>query len=908
MSDLLPFIIAGLASGSVYGLAGVGLVLTYKTSGVFNFAHGSLATVAAFLFYTLHVEHGVSWGVSAAISVLVAGPLLGVVLERFGRVLSQASLTTQVVGTVGILLIVEASVLILFGSQAVRAVPVYLPTRTVKLVGTPVTVASIIVFALSAVLATLLYLYFRHTRSGVAMRAVVDNPDLLDIAGTSPVRVRRMAWIIGVTFVSLSGVLLAPLLADIDSSDLTLLVVTAFGAAAIGAFSSIPLTYMGGIILGIGAALATKYFKTGFLGGLPPTLPFLVLFGYLIVMPRRRVSNSTRLVPSYVRPRRVAWPIQGAGAAAVLVLLVFVPSFAGVHIDAWMGMLTLTILFLSLGLLVRSSGQVSLCHVGFLAIGACAFSHLTTGPHIPWFPALMLSGLVAVPIGAVLAIPAIRLTGLYLALATLGFGILLSNLFYTEGYMFGATGLGVTIPRPKLSWLSMQSDRQYYYLLLVATILVVILVVALTTGRLGRLLVAMSSSPTGLASTGLSVDVTRVVVFCLSAFLAAIAGALDGGVVGVVSASSYAPLLSVTYFALIIIAVGSVPWYALIGAAGVSLIPSYWTSGNAANYLTLVFGVAAVAAAMKPLRAPTKESGFETPKVTTSAVDQLDERTRSVTSKPSRITTAELELDGVRVAFGGLVAVDTVSLVAPANRITGLIGPNGAGKTTIFNACTGLVQPRHGSVQLNGKLLARHGPAWRARSGLGRTFQQIELFDGMTVEQNVRLGREGGVAGANPLRHLAGGRRQAREVAAAATEALGLCGIAHLADLPVQELSTGQRRLVELARCLAGSFGLLLLDEPSSGLDPRETAAFGVILQAIVRDRGIGILLVEHDMVLVNSVCEYIYVLDFGRLICSGSSADVLSSPIVRDVYLGNPDSSLAEREVPDEHFDESLR
>jgi ABC-type branched-subunit amino acid transport system ATPase component len=219
-----------------------------------------------------------------------------------------------------------------------------------------------------------------------------------------------------------------------------------------------------------------------------------------------------------------------------------------------------------------------------------------------------------------------------------------------------------------------------------------------------------------------------------------------------------------------------------------------------------------------------------------------------------------------------------------------LIGPNGAGKTTTFDACSGLNRRYRGTVRLHGDDVTRLAPAARARRGLGRTFQRMELCETLTVLDNVILGCESAQAGARVVGQLAAGRGEWGQSRAAAWSALELCGIEDLADRQAGDLSTGQRRLVELARCLAGPFGLLLLDEPSSGLDRDETARFGALLQRVVAERGVGILLVEHDMELVMRVCEYVYVLDFGKLIFEGTPAEVTSSEIVQAAYLGSED------------------
>ncbi|MPY79409.1 MAG: ATP-binding cassette domain-containing protein [Actinophytocola sp.] len=247
-----------------------------------------------------------------------------------------------------------------------------------------------------------------------------------------------------------------------------------------------------------------------------------------------------------------------------------------------------------------------------------------------------------------------------------------------------------------------------------------------------------------------------------------------------------------------------------------------------------------------------------------------------------------LRVDGLTVRFGGNTAVDGATFEAPLGRVTGLIGPNGAGKTTTFNACSGLLRPSAGQIRLSGKDVTAMVPSARAQRGLGRTFQRMELFDSLTVEQNVAIGREARLARSRPLKQLWCPPAERTEVREATEEALELCEIGALRRETAGSLSTGQRRLVDLARVLAGGFTMLLLDEPSSGLDTAETKRFGEIVIRVVAERGCGVLLVEHDMALVMSVCEYLYVLDFGELIFEGTPEQVRASDVVRAAYLGS--------------------
>jgi ABC-type branched-subunit amino acid transport system ATPase component len=252
------------------------------------------------------------------------------------------------------------------------------------------------------------------------------------------------------------------------------------------------------------------------------------------------------------------------------------------------------------------------------------------------------------------------------------------------------------------------------------------------------------------------------------------------------------------------------------------------------------------------------------------------------------MTAAPLDLSvrHLTVRFGGVTAVDDVTLEAPAGRITGLIGPNGAGKTTMFNACCGTV-PSDGQVTLGDTPISGLGPAVRARRGLGRTFQRIELCDGLTVLDNVALGVECVDVGWQPWTQVFSRPGQRETILARSLQALDRCGLIDEQAIPCRDLSTGRRRFVELARALAADFSVLLLDEPSSGLDTNETMQFAAILSAVAAERGIGMLIVEHDMSLVRAICEYTWVLDFGRQVADGPTNEVLASPVVRAAYLG---------------------
>jgi ABC-type branched-subunit amino acid transport system ATPase component/branched-subunit amino acid ABC-type transport system permease component len=526
----------------------------------------------------------------------------------------------------------------------------------------------------------------------------------------------------------------------------------------------------------------------------------------------------------------------------------------------------------------------------------------------------LMAGLVALPVGAVVAIPAIRLSGVFLALATYGFGILLEQMFYTTNMMFGPTTGGIATPRPHISifgW-HLFSDKGFYYLLLVFVVLNVFVIQAILRGRMGRLLKGLADSPVALETHGATVNVMKVLVFCLTASLAAIAGALLASLYGYGLGTNYDSFSSLTMVAILIIVIMGDPWYAVVAAILYAVVPGYITVSNISTYLTIIFGVSAATFALQmkhalsvpaPVRRIIDHWGGRAPElvltgddvdryvaaaVATEAETARSDRELAAPASTSAAAKSGLSVRELSVRYGGVHAVDNVSIDAPTGRITGLVGPNGAGKTTTFNACSGLLKPTAGKVFLHDRDVTRLGPAERSRLGLGRTFQKAELFNSLTVRENVELGRESSMAGANPLTQLAGNRRDQAVIRRAVNEALDLTGIGPLADLQAGILPTGQRRLVELARALAGPFDLLLLDEPSAGLDHAETLGFGDVLSGVVAERGAGILLVEHDMALVRQVCSHVYVLDFGRLVFEGTPDEMLSSDIVRAAYLGS--------------------
>ena len=588
MSDYVPFLIFGLSVGSVYGLSAMGLVLTYKTSGLFNIAQGAVAAAGAFAFYEFRDLHGLSWPIAAVLSVLVFGALLGVLLERMSNALREVPTAQKIVATIGLLVAIRAIAVLRYGPEALTFQP-FLPTEDAFTVtGIPVTWDRLIVLGLGILAAVGLYLFFTRSRLGTAMRAVVDDHQLLDMTGINPVRVRLSAWVIGSCFAAASGVLFAAVQNQVDVDILSLLVIQAFGAAAIGRFASLPISFVGGLVLGVLQGIASKELSAyPNLSGIDINMPFIILFLILVFSNRKRLVEVGREVKARAVPEsRLPIPVRVGGYTALLIAALLVPQFAGTKLGFYNGAASSVVLFLSLSLLVRTSGQISLGHFGFAAIGAAAFAH-TLNDGVPWLLAVLIGGLVVVPVGALIAIPAIRLSGLFLGLATLGFGILLAQYAYNKNYMFG---IGLNTRRPS----GFDDDEKYYYLLLAIALVAIAIVVTIEQTRMGRLLRGMADSPVALTTLGTNVNISRVIVFCVSAFLAGISGATTASLFGSVNQDSFASVNSLSILAILAISGRRTVPSAVTAALLFEVLPAYLTSEKATLYSYVAFGLAAI--------------------------------------------------------------------------------------------------------------------------------------------------------------------------------------------------------------------------------------------------------------------------------------------------------------------------
>jgi len=542
VDELTRLTIFGLVTAAIYFVAASGLVLTYTTSGIFNFAHGAIGMVAAFVYWELRFNPegpGLSTPVALFLVLVVFAPLFGVLVERvLIRNLQGASLATTLVVTVGMLAFLIGVAQTRWKPES-RVVRGFFEPDDVPILGVNVTWHDIITVIVAVAVAVGLRLLLYRTRIGVAMRAVVDNRTLAGLNGAQAHRVSALSWAIGSSLAALAGILLAPTL-GLEIIALTLLVVNAYAAAMVGRLRSLPLTVVGAVILGLLVNYVPNYLPKLFekdtlpswLTGINNSLPILMLFAVLLLLPQERLGGWQARAGRRVRvPSFAQSLLGGAVLVAGAVLFVAVLGDDGVSIGdvsfttQRLGLaLAFGLIILSLVPLVGYAGQISLAQMTLAGVGAFVMAKVAAdGSPVGLLAAMAIVGAA----GGIIALPALRLRGLYLALSTLAIAVLADNMFFPQKRVFFTGSLEVD--RLDLGFIDFESDGAYFVLLAIAYALAAVFVLALRRGPFGRRLLAMKDSPAACATLGLDLTRTKFAVFAVSASLAGLGGALYGG-------------------------------------------------------------------------------------------------------------------------------------------------------------------------------------------------------------------------------------------------------------------------------------------------------------------------------------------------------------------------------------------
>jgi branched-chain amino acid transport system permease protein len=625
---IIQHFIQGVPFGCVYALLAIGLVLTYRTAGVFNLAFAAQAFLSAAVFYDMRSRHNVPTIVAFVVAVLIVAPLVGLILERG---LFQYQRGTPEIGrlvtSLGLLVALPQIVIWWFGGSSAYSPPSLAPnpfTVYHPFGGKyPIDQNQVFTMGITLVVVIGLSLLFKYTAIGLRMRAVVESPRLAELSGVNADRTSAFAWMLSSAFAGLAGVLLAPLSASLNYPDIFTLLVAAIAAACFASLRSIPMALLGGIGLSVLQEEVSQYLPTNsvFAGGLKAAVPFIILFILLLFWPGLRKSSRTTdpLAGVDAPPKgfasldrsplftRLTYGL-GLIAAAGVVYLVFAQMNA-----YWLTLVTQTvifgIIFLSITVITGMTGQVSLCQPVFAAIGGFATAHFAVDMGVSVLVGVIIGAVFAAIVGGLLAIPSLRLGGIFLSLATVAFALFFQLVMVPLDWLQGAGSI-TNIPRPIIGPFDFSNDKSYFFFCVVILALVAWLVVRVRNGTTGRFLDAIRGSEVAAASIGISAARARVTAFALSAGIAGLGGGLLAIQKGQITYTETYDIAFALVWVVVVVTLGSRTVEGAIQAAiGFILFPvfltylSQWTGqGFFANagLASILFGFGAFTYAKHP--------------------------------------------------------------------------------------------------------------------------------------------------------------------------------------------------------------------------------------------------------------------------------------------------------------------
>jgi sulfate-transporting ATPase len=976
MSTLLVYSFLSIPLIGAFVLFSLGIVVIFRASRVLNLAHGAMAMFPAYAYYSL-TSHGTPVVIAVALAVLV-GAALGVVVEwAFVRRLRAQGSTAQTVGTVAVTGLLIAVVGKIYGTAPIQAPHVF-PESTLTIGGAAIRFGQIALLVIGMSVAAAMFAFFRYTEFGLAMRAAAQNRTAAVLMGVDPNQAASAAWAMGGGLAALAGVLLASV-TNLNPYTLSLQVLPAFVAVLIGGMESLPGAVVGSVIAGLAFGLvpaAARWPGFGAVLGLSGSSNLSLTVLAVIVMLRRgrRFSGTDTSESGFTSGAQVVRTRNKPRPGPVVLLVVLA-------LAAWPWLVPFSVLgstllalefafvAVSLVVLIGWVGQISLAQATFVGIGALLTAMVARGWGLGFPFNVAVGTLTAAAAATALGAVALRVRGLYLAVATLIFAWMADAFLFPSPWL-GITGGSSTIPNQHIGnphefpSFDFTSRRTLYFVMVVILLLVVLGMANIRDTRTGRAFFAIRGSELAAASLGIDIVRYKLAAFAISGALAGLGGGLlmveqrtvvpdqflftaslqylAIAVVGGLSSLSGAIAASVLFAGLneLFFRVSALSGYLdLVSALLLALVLLAYPGGLAAlgraaarwsaviTHRTAAFvgpvatWVHRVDTALRPitdrlrLRRPAVNDargakarsridwyaaargglsaeaeipaqaapeGFATPGEST------DIATRLTLASLREAREALVQATDVTVTFGGLKAVSDASLTVREHEIVGLIGPNGAGKTTLFNAILGLNEPSSGVIRLYGQDVTQLPPHERAKLGVARTFQVLQLFSDLSVHDNLlvatHLHNESGVLGnMTASRRTIGAERAAR---ARVRDILGLLGLDDLRDHPVRGLPFGTLRMIELGRALVTGARLLMLDEAASGLNDAETERLVGVVRS-VRNLGVSVLLIEHDVQMVTGVSDYVYVLEQGRVLAEGGPDEIQRDPAVIAAYLG---------------------
>lgn len=919
----LDRLVIGLFTGLTYGMLAVGLVLVYRSSRFVNFAHGSVGAFGASVLALFVGDWGLPYWGSFLVAVVIAAGLSALIEIAVVRRLEGRPGLVGMIATLGLSqLILVMSLLI--NSDGVSGFtfpkPTMLPTFTID--SLPIGTPYVAMLVLAPVVLAALGWFLRHHRLGIAIRAAADDPDIARLEGIPARWMATIAWGIAGGIAAFSAILVTPTTAGAGMEGLGPdLLLKGLAGAVIARMSSIPVA--------IGASLGIGVIEQLLLSN-PDTRDLVtVVIAVIIVVALLRQPELGRSGQDKGRWRRMVLPPRPAAYRQVRTI-VWLPRISvalGILVAVGLAyvvsndtasVLTLvagyTLVGLSVGLLTGISGQLSLGQFAYAGIAAAVSVHIAESSQSILFG--FLCGVVAAALAsALVGIPAMRLKGLALAVSTLAFALATSSWLLRQGPFLGD---GLAPAKPTWWDYPLEFAVDYYLFALVMLCIGIWLTNNLRHGGWGRLVEALRDNEGAARAFTVPNRLRMMQLYAVSGGLAGLGGIVIGHGQSQLTVASFPAEASIDVVAVTVVGGLTVTLGPLIGAliiigipalvgmntVGQAVLAMFWLlvviflpdglGGVLVRGRDQLYDMLARRHGLDPLRErhgvvdPAEHAGHTSPLHERLRLEGLGPR-RGV---PDPTRGPILTVDGVSRRFGGVVAVDHVGFEVAEGEILGVIGPNGAGKTTCFEIVAGFTRPDYGRILYDGIDITGATPEERAREGLVRSFQDAALFPTLTVRETLMVAQER----IEPTRlwvSALGVQSAERDKAAGADEILERMRLTRYAKQAVGELSTGTRRVVEIACLLTLEPRVLLLDEPSAGIAQSESDALGDLLLAIREELGTTMVVIEHDLPLLSRLSDRMIAMNLGRVIATGTPEEVRSDPAVVTSYLGADQSAI---------------
>ena len=807
MGYFVTLLIGGAVSGAIYSILAMGLVLSYATSRIFNFGQGAVAFSCAYLFFQFKTGLGLPGWLAALIIIFVISPLSGLAWDRLVfRRLTEASDSVKLVATIGVLLVMPALVILVctFLQDAfhvsfqtasdVLTSPGLGPQPPIQwhlMKGLVISSDDAVTLAAAVILFVVLMALLAYTRLGLTMRTAVDRPKLAELRGTDTSRISAIAWIMSFMLAGVAGVVAAPIAGfGLDSSNYTVALFVAATAAIFARLRSLPIAFAGGLAIGAATSLASGYLNSTYAGavgawvqsvpGLQASLPYWALLVGLAIFAVER-GRSAGVVSEALPPpdhlkdlarwrRRIPWIVVG---------VVFFTYCMGPINPIWrqtaeLGLAT-AVVFLSYTIVSGIGGMISLAQPAFVTAAAVVMGYFIDHSGWPYLPAFIVGAIIAVLIGVVIALPALRLGGIPLALATLALALLgYSVVFQIPSLVNGSDGWAIS--RPRLGFLNLGNDRIFVIVLFAVVLFGVWIVSNLHRSASGRAMTAVRSSEVAASSTAVSPTFTKLSIFAISALFAGVGGMLLATASGSIQGEQYPPnpvaflwLATVVVFGLrrpigaVLAGITSVFFPAIL-TSGIHIGSFGWSGTTQTLIPQVLFGAAAIGLAKNPdgilaqfgerrsqrRAARRSKQGGEVARPMGAAVAPMDavvvEMNRGE-AVPLRKTREEppvsahsiLELQGICAGYGEVEVLHDIELTIPEHSVVTLLGPNGSGKSTLCSVMGGLVTPSSGRVIFEGEDVSNLSAHERARRGLVMVPESRGIFPGVSVDDNLSL-------------------------------------------------------------------------------------------------------------------------------------------------------------------------